>query len=129
MELAISIIGAIVAISVSVIGAYLANKNSIILQTRKLKESHYIRFVSSLHNLCAYNSDITMKARYTEARDIVFLVASTDVITNIIEYERQLENGISQDVHDKLLTNIIKAIRKDLKLKNKSLPTLYFKKT
>jgi len=129
MELAISIIGAIVAISVSVIGAYLANKNSIILQTRKLKESHYICFVSSLHNLCAYNSDNTMKARYTEARDIVFLVASTDVITNIIEYERQLENGISQDVHDKLLTNIIKAIRKDLKLKNKSLPTLYFKKT
>ena len=56
MELYISIIGAIVAIIVSVLGAILANKNTIILQTRKLKEEHYIAYIEALHNYAA--SDI-----------------------------------------------------------------------
>jgi len=42
MELYISIVGAVVAILVSILGALLANKNNIKLQTRKLKEEHYI---------------------------------------------------------------------------------------
>ena len=53
MELYISIIGAIVAIIVSVLGAILANKNTIILQTRKLKEEHYIAYIEALHNYAA----------------------------------------------------------------------------
>ena len=59
MELYISIIGAIVAIIVSVLGAILANKNTIILQTRKLKEEHYIAYIEALHNYAA--SDINDK--------------------------------------------------------------------
>ena len=128
MELTISIIGAVVAISVSVVGAYLANKNSIILQTRKLKEAHYIRFISSLHNLCAYNNDKEIIAKYVEARDVLFSVASAEVITNIIEFEKHTAKCDSKEIHDTYLTNLIKSIRKDLKLNNKNLPVLYFKK-
>lgn len=127
MELTISIIGAVVAIIVSVVGAYLANRNSIILQTRKLKESHYINYVSSLHNLCAYNDNKEVVAEYVKARDVLFTVATTEVISRIIEFEHYVDGCKTNDNHDKHLTLVIEAIRKDLKLSNKNLPLLYFK--
>ena len=43
MELYISIIGAVVAVIVSILGAILANRNTIILQIRKLKEESLFR--------------------------------------------------------------------------------------
>ena len=48
--LLVSIIGALTAISVSLIGAWFANRNSIVLQTIKLKEDHYIAYIEALHN-------------------------------------------------------------------------------
>lgn len=127
MELIISIIGATFAIIVSVVGAILANRNSIILQTRKLKESHYINYVSSLHNLCAYNDNKEIIAEYVKARDILFTVATTEVISRIIEFEHHVDGCKANNNHDKHLTLIIEAIRKDLNLSNKNLPLLYFK--
>ena len=83
MELYISIIGAIVAIIVSVLGAILANKNTIILQTRKLKEEHYIAYIEALHNYAA--SDINDKdalKNYVYMRDKLLLIANEKVIDN-----------------------------------------------
>jgi hypothetical protein len=126
MELYVSIVGAFVAILVSVIGAILSYKYSINLQTRKLKEEHYIVFFESLHNLAATNSK-EATIQYTFARDKLFLVASELVVKKLLEYEKNYVGKISTE-HDKGLTELIKAIRKDLKLKNKGLPTLHLKK-
>ncbi|MDR0973923.1 MAG: hypothetical protein LBM61_08080 [Prevotellaceae bacterium] len=122
-ELLISIIGAFVAVTVSIIGFILTNRSNIILQTRKLKEEHYFSFIEALHNLCAENN----VTAYTSERDKLFLIASRGVISKLLEYE---ENGTGreQSVHDHYLTQLIKAIRKDLKLSNNRLPLLYFKK-
>jgi hypothetical protein len=46
--LLISILGAFSAILVSIIGAWFANLNNIVLQTRKLKEDHYITYYRSI---------------------------------------------------------------------------------
>ncbi len=127
MELTISLIGAGVAILVSIVGAYFAYQNSIILQTRKLKESHYINYVSSLHDLCAYNDNKEVLAEYVKVRDVLLTVATTEVISRIIEFEHYVDECNAKDRHDKYLTLVIKAIRKDLKLSNKNLPLLYFK--
>lgn len=129
MELFISIIGALVAISVSILGAFLANKNSITLQTRKLKEDHYIQYMEALQYLAANNSGKTELAHYTTARNKLFLIASEDVIIKLLKYE---EKGVGKDIdvslHDKYLTALYKAIRDDLDLKNKDLPLLRLKK-
>ena len=117
MELYISIIGAIVAIIVSVLGAILANKNTIILQTRKLKEEHYIAYIEALHNYAA--SDINDKdalKNYVYMRDKLLLIANEKGV------------GKTTDLHNKYLTELLKAIRKDLKLGYKSLPILCLKK-
>jgi hypothetical protein len=124
IELFISVIGAIVAIVVSILGAILANKNSIILQTRKLKEEHYVCFLESLHNLASDNSKVEYLQKYTFARDKLLLIANEQVIDKLFEYENNLNNE-----HDKYLTELIKAIRKDLKLGNRNLPILFLKKS
>ena len=77
MELYISIIGAIVAIIVSVLGAILANKNTIILQTRKLKEEHYIAYIEALHNYAASDindKDALKKASNTAIKRFIYCI-------------------------------------------------------
>lgn len=127
MNLYISIIGAIVAILVSLIGAILSNKNNIILQTRKLKEEHYIAYIEALHNLAANNDDINAIHEYTYMRDKLLLIANEDVIIKLIRYENEAVGRFSEK-HDEYLTELYKSIRKDLKLKNKNLPILNLKK-
>lgn len=123
----ISLIGAFVAVSVSIIGAYLANKNSIILQTRKLKEEHYIAYIESLHDLASNNNDETTIKKYVFMRDKLLLIASEDVIIKLMQYENIITEK-HPEKHDIYLTELFKAIRKDLKLKNDKLPTLNLKK-
>jgi hypothetical protein len=125
--LLISIIGAIVAIVVSLIGARLANRNSIILQTRKLKEEHYIAYIEALHNLAAENDSSECHKNYVLARDKLFLIASENVIKSMLLYEVEAV-GKQNDLHDKYLTDLVKSIREDLKLSNKDFPIIYLKK-
>ena len=127
MEMMISVLGAISAIIVAIIGAILSNKNSNMLQLRKLKEEHYISYIESLHNLAANNSSQDAISKYTYHRDKLLIVGSEDVVKNILEYENKTV-GKESSFHDKYLTNIVKAIRKDLKIKDKSYPHIYLKK-
>lgn len=128
-ELTISIVGAIVAILVSVIGAVLANRNSIILQTRKLKESHYMDYITALHNYTTSNgADKKAAFRYTESRNTLFTIASEEVAVCIIEFEKHSFGCNDPIIFNRYLTELIKAIRKDLRLSNKKFPAVGFLK-
>ncbi|MEM6686339.1 MAG: hypothetical protein AAF617_11205, partial [Bacteroidota bacterium] len=111
---------------VSFIGAFLANRNSIILQTRKLKEDQYISFVELLHNHSANNTTESLE-KYVLIRDKMLLIASEDVVNKMLAYEK---NGVGKSLedHDIYLTELIKSIRRDLKLKDKKFPLIGFKK-
>jgi len=123
----ISIVGAISAILVSLIGARLANRNSVILQIRKLKEEHYISYIEALHDLAAENENLDCMKNYVSARDKLFIIAGEDVIKNLLIYEFE-GVGKQNDLHDKYLTDLIKSIRVDLKLKDKNFPQVFFKR-
>lgn len=127
MGITISILGAISAISVSLIGAWLANRNSIVLQTRKLKEEHYVNYLEAIHNLAAENNNKDATRSYVFARDKLLIIASEEVIIRMLQYE---ENAVGKQTnsHDEYLTELIKAIRSDLKLQNKKFPKIYLKK-
>ena len=127
MEIIISVLGAISAVIVAVIGAILSNKNSNILQLRKLKEEHYISYMESLHNLAANNSSRDAIAKYTYHRDKLLIVGSEEVVRSILKYENEAV-GKETDLHDELLTDIVKAIRRDLKIRDKNYPQIYLKK-
>jgi hypothetical protein len=128
MGLYISMLGAISAILVSIIGAWLANRNSIVLQTRKLKEDHYVAYIEALHDLATDNNDNEFKRKYAFIRDKLFLIASEEVIRKMISFEEKAI-GKPCDLHDEYLTELIKAIRSDLKLKNKDFPKIRFIKS
>jgi hypothetical protein len=127
MELAISIIGAIAAIFVSVIGALFANHKVIALQTRKLKEQYYFNYISALHNYLANSHDKSIYEDFIKARDILINIASVNVVNKLIDLENKgffnLEEPPSKETQDHYLTELIKAIRKDLKINNKNFPT------
>lgn len=127
IEIWISIIGALTALTVSSIGAFLANKNSIVLQIRKLKEEHYVSYIEALHNMATEVGNKELIKNYVFTRDKLFLIASEDVIKKIFIYEEEAV-GKANELHDKHLTNLVKEIRKDLKIKDKDFPTIYLKK-
>jgi hypothetical protein len=127
IEILISILGSITAIIVSFIGAFLANRNSIILQTKKLKEEHYVSYMEALHNIASDNYNNEALKNYVFARDKLFLIASEEVVKKMLEYEVK-GVGVQNEFHDEYLTELIKAIRKDLKLKNNNFPKIYLKK-
>lgn len=103
ITLLISIIGALSAITVSLIAALFTNRNNIVLQTRKLKEDHYIAYVEALQNNMGVNeTELTVK-EYVFARDKLLVIASEEVIRKLVAYENK---GIGQgaDNHDLYLT-------------------------
>ena len=126
MEIVISVFGAISAIIVAIIGAVLSNKNSNILQLRKLKEEHYISYIEALHNLAANNSSKDAIIEYTYHRDKLLIIGSEEVVKSILRYENEAV-GKETGRHDEYLTYIVKAIRKDLKIKDKNFPQVYLK--
>ena len=127
MAIVISVFGAISAIIVAIIGAVLSNKNSNILQLRKLKEEHYISYIEALHNLAANNSSKDAIIEYTYHRDKLLIIGSEEVVKSILRYENEAV-GKETGRHDEYLTYIVKAIRKDLKIKDKNFPQVYLKK-
>lgn len=127
MEIIISVVGAMSAILVAVVGAVLSNKNSNKLQLRKLKEEHYISYIEALHNLAASNSNSKAVSEYTYHRDKLLVVGSEDVVRFILTYENEAV-GKENELHDQYLTQIIKAIRKDLKIRDDNYPNVCFKK-
>jgi len=127
--LLISLLGALSAITVSILGAWYANRNNIVLQTRKLKEDHYVSYVEALHGLASDNKNNEAIKIYVLARDKLFIIASEDVVEKILEYEKMgVGTNIPIDRHDVYLTELIKFIRKDLKIKDKHFPQISFKK-
>ena len=86
MELYISIIGAIFSVIIAIIGALLVNWNNLKIQTRKLKEDHYVNYMESLHNLASSNKDTGLIKKYTFYRDKLFIIASESVICAMLEY-------------------------------------------
>ncbi len=123
----ISIVGAISAIVVSLVGAWLTNRNSIILQNRKLKEEYYSEYLEALHNLLSENKNITFLKAYTLARTNLFLIGNETVIKQLLIYEEKTV-GKETKLHNKYLTQLIISIRKDLNIKDKEFPEVYFQK-
>lgn len=135
MELLISISGACTAILVSIISALLSNRNSNAFQIRKLKEEHYISYIESLHNLASAQSrELDEKiiddyvTKFTFFRDKLLIVGSEAVVKEILAYEKNVFVKHQAKLHDKYLSNVIRAIRKDLKIRDRNFPEISFKK-
>ncbi len=126
MDIVVAIIAGLFSICVAIFGAVFININNLKMQTRKLKEEHYVRYLEAVHNLAEDNKNVQALKEYTLHRDKMFIVASEKVVKAMLEYEDIAVGKNSKD-HDKYLTLLVIEIRKDLSIRDKSFPQIYLK--
>lgn len=123
IELIISIVGAASAILVAVIGSLLARRSSLALQSQKLKEDYYLAYIEAIYLLSSDNTRPEYLDEYAASRNRLLVVASAEVVNAILLFEKEAMGKFNPQ-HNELLTNVLKAIRNDLNLSNKSYPTI-----
>lgn len=106
MEIVVAIIAGLFSICVAIFGSVFININNAKLQTRKLKEEHYVRYLEAMHNIAEDNKSIQALKAYTLHRDKMFIVASEDVVKAMLLYEDAAVGKPSLD-HDKYLTQLL----------------------
>ena len=80
-----------------------------------------------MHNTAVENDSKEYLKKYIFARDKLLIIANKDVIKKMLLYEVE-GIGNSNDMFNKYLTNLINAIRLDLKLHDKDFPLVDLKK-
>ena len=117
-EIIVAIVGALVAILTAVITNYLTKRSQLKFEERKLKEEYYTNYVKAISN------NVLMKGEYTElddAQNRLILVGSAQVVRILMQFHDAIKisaQPISGEEHDKILINLIKAMRADLYGKN-----------
>ncbi len=127
MEIVVAVIAGMFSVCVAIFGAVLVNINNTKMQTRKLKEEHYVNYLEAIHNLAEDNKSSQALKAYTLHSDKMFIIASEGIVNAMLKYE-DIAVGKSSNEHDQYLTQLIIEIRKDLKIKDKNYPQIYLKK-
>lgn len=117
-EIIVAIVGALVAILTAVITNYLTKRSQLKFEERKLKEEYYTNYVKAISN------NVLMKDEHAElddAQNRLILVGSAQVVRILMQFHDAIKisaQPISGEEHDKILINLIKAMRADLYGKN-----------
>ena len=113
-EIIVAIVGALVAMLTAVITNYLTKKNQLKFEERKLKEEYYTNYVKAISN------NVLMKDEHAELDDAQYrliLVGSADVVRILMQFHNKIQLSappISGEEHDRILTDLVKAMRADL---------------
>ena len=115
IELLVPIIGIVVAAVSAGLTYYFAKKQQIAADESRLKEKYYLNYIEAVSNIVV--SDNSESAR-DQLADQLLLVGSAEVVSNLMiffDYINPInsKNFVSEK-HDKLLTNLLKSMRKDL---------------
>lgn len=117
----VATISALAAILVAAFTFWTTKNKEREAEWRKEKFLHYKEYMSALSDTVGSHSH-EAKKRYALAFNTVGLFSSQEVITCLHQYQKLTSRSAAEvplDEHDKLLTELILAIRKDLKLKPK----------
>jgi hypothetical protein len=124
MELWIALIGTATAVVTITLTNFFAKKNELNLKERKLKEEYYISFIKAIsESVVSHFTDKSMD-NLSDIQNKLLLVASSEVINRLMIFNDYIKvygprPEFSEDKHDELLTELIKAMRKDLFLNQK----------
>lgn len=127
-EIIVAIVSALVAILSIVVTNYLTKRSQLKFEERKLKEEYYTNYVKAISQNVLMQDD---HAGLDDAQNRLILVASPKVVTILMQFHDKIKPSappISGEEHDKILTELIKAMRSDLygrKGINKGYPTIH----
>ena len=117
-------ISSVTAILVAALGGaltyYTTKQREREAEWRREKLAHYKEYFAALAQTIGQNVSDEARARYRVAFNTVGLFASQDVIKRLHDYQdvtRLPYDEVDQAEHDRRLTNLVLAVRRDLKLR------------
>jgi hypothetical protein len=116
----IAVISALTAIVVAAITYYTTKEREREAEWRKEKLTHYKEYFAALAGTVGGHATDEARKRYAIAFNTVGLFASQEVIERLHDYQEitRLPTGqVPLEEHDKRLTRLVLAIRRDLRLK------------
>ena len=121
----VAIITAGTGVLVSAITFFLTKAKEREADWRTQKLEHYKAFLVALNAIVGPPAPSEDRVRFANAANNLFLVGSKDVLVSLRDYLDATADSRTQvdlDRHDKLLTLLIVAIRKDIGVRGKPLP-------
>lgn len=119
VQIAVPLISIIAAIISAAVTYYFTKKNQIEANERRLKEQYYLAYIKAVSNMVLYNNSDEMQIQLADAQNQLLLIGSAEVVSCVMQFYKYVrDNGrketFSKNVHDNLLTETLKAMRKDL---------------
>lgn len=118
MELLISVLGIVSAVITVSLTNYYSKKSQLKFEERKLKEDHYINFINALSKIVISKNNEKDKDILADCQNKLLLIGSTDVVNRVMIFQKYVNSpqrhDFPPDLHDKLLTDLLKAMREDL---------------
>jgi nanoRNase/pAp phosphatase (c-di-AMP/oligoRNAs hydrolase) len=118
IELLIPTISIIVVAVSAGLTYFLAKKQQIAADERRLKEKYYLNYIEAISNIVVSNNSEKARDQLADAQNQLLLIGSADVISKLMIFHdyikpSNLKNFTSEN-HDVLLTNLLKSMRTDL---------------
>jgi hypothetical protein len=116
-EIVVAIISAFVTIMALIGSNYLTKKNQLKFDERKLKEEYYTNYIKALSENVLSTDFNKARDSLSDAQNRLILVGSSEVVRNLMIFHDAVKpsaNELSGEEHDKLLSELIKSMRKDL---------------
>ncbi len=123
MELYIALLGTITAVITITLTNFYAKRNQHKFEERKLKEEYYTSFIHAVSNSVVSTHHEQAGDELADAQNKLLLVGSSEVVRNLMifhDYCKPPALNFSSEMHDKLLTELIKSMRADLFSDNKA---------
>ena len=120
VQIIITAIGIITAIITASLSYYYAKKNQLEADERRLKEKYYLAYIQAVSDMVVAQDREKASASMAEAQNQLLLIGSTDVVSSVLRFHDYVkpsnmeQRATTPDIHDELLTEIMKAMRKDL---------------
>ena len=121
-------ISSVTAIAVAAFTYYTTKKREREAEWRREKLAHYKDYFAALAETIGENISDEARARYCVAFNTVGLFASQDVIGCLHSYQeitRMPYDKVDVAEHDRRLTNLVLAVRRDLKLQPEDDPATF----
>jgi len=119
IQIFVPVVGVIIAVISASLSYFFAKRNQLMVDESRLKEQHYLRYIKAISNNVMSNIPINeSRSEVSDAHNHILLIGSTDVVIELRRFTELIAinniDNVTIDVHDKQLTELIKAMRRDL---------------
>ncbi|MDR1735662.1 MAG: hypothetical protein LBR85_02180 [Oscillospiraceae bacterium] len=122
IQLLVPAVGIAVAIVSASFSYFFARKRQILSDECRIKEEYYLNYIKAVSNSVVTNSSEKARDQLADAQNQLLLIGSADVVANLMIFHDFLKpsnrNEFDPNMHDELLTQLLKSMRSDL-YKNK----------